>query len=1010
MHNGGGGGVAPSVAKPEYQRNLSADSAVKRATSFNQHTTSPYYGSLQNPRYNRMSTSREEINTSQYKQSALSARQTFLNSLNTTNDYNNQQNDTTLAADRKAELLPTYSTPIVKRWPPPPKPIDDDDENENDIGYIRTSTPKGGTVIRLGPTPVNRIERTQSMNTHQSSTPRMNMINSSLQSVPEREKQYPQYKQQQQQQQPQPQPQEYHRKKTPPQPLGFFIDTDRSFRGLSPVRTTGEETTGGGKVIQTYYAKTSPPPRPAPPVSNRTSESFRMPRTAPMFSDQLTSPPVRPVRRNKSVLSKKTDSGTQTMRKEIISQTLDRPASKPMKQYYMGEDPFAVQKVNGWVTGGSNNTNSKGPSYQPQQQQQPKQQEAPQRPGRTEVIRSQTMPRRPSRPLQESSSYSSVQQQQHNVSNVSNLSSSRVFSDHDRSMNDTTASQDLHYRSSVIANVNNTSAVSNTSSYKSTPVKTSTTPVSIMATPAASSTPSAGLSKSSNLVNRSQSFQQQPAPTSLGHRNSLTSASSIRRMSNLSGLGSVSATSKTNSPLYKSTSFLNRIDPSNSNNPAFSSLKSPGIVTSISKSQLELNKSNTELNMFGRSTLQQQSSNSTAPTTLDANSALYTLPRRHSRSRITPEKTIIAPPPPMPTTPTNTPTSPTVKTVVTPSDSVSRGESFSSMHRRRMQQEAQQQQQQQQSSSSSSEQMKFNASTKATHRSFRTIDEETTNASPNTTQHVDAEADPANKSLKERIALLESAGGMYYANPTQTLPRVVAGKTKGPPPPPPPRVSSAKKTVDELASPEEGDKKQKFLEGLLNTAPELFMHIHGDENLKGISVEREDVIDGRSNRRPSPPSNSNRMFTSSPHASAPMTPPPMLIRHPATEALAAASGTSRRGSLTSTGSAGVIIPAVKIPAPVNYSETVRIKSNQDPDSQSDSVQSYSKRVQPFVDGFSAETNHSSQQTTHTRSQYTTSNALHQADHYDSPSNSTPYSIRPQQSGGVIITVRGNGGQ
>ena len=987
LHNGGGvaaptAPTAPVTIKPDYQRNLSSDSAVKRATSFNQHSTpNPYYNSLQNPRYHRMSTSREEINSTSaaaahHKESALSARQTFLNSLNTTTSSNNVTNyheniNNTTAADRKVELLPTYSTPIVKRWPPPPKPIDDDEDNENDIGYIRTSTPKGGTVIRLGPTPVNRIERTQSMNTNQSAnTPRMNMINSSLQSVPEREK-----KQQHHQSQPAAQPQsEYHRKKTPPQPLGFFIDTDRSFRGLSPVRTDGETPPSGGKVVQTYYAKTSPPPRPAPPVSNRTSESFRIPRTAPMFSDQLTSPPVRPVRRNKSVLiNKKTDSGTQTMqRKEIMSQTLDRPTSKPMKQYYMGEDPFAPQKANGWVTGVNTNSNNNGlPTYQAQ--------EPPQRPGRTEVIRSQTMPRRPSRPLQESTVYS-VQQQQ----NTSNLSStSRVFSDQDRSMNETTrASEEARYRSSVITNVN-----SNYQQPTPAVIKTSTQTVA---------SPLHG-KMSNNPVNRSQSFQQ-PQPQTTGHRNSLTSASSIRRMSQL-GLGSASNNNKTSSPLYKSTSFLNRMDSSNQQTPSapFSSLKSPGIVTSISKSQLELNKSNTELNMFGRQPVQQQQSTTITPT-FDANSALYTLPRRHSRNRITPEKTIVAPPPPMPAASLT-------------ENSVSRGESFSSMHRRRMQQEAQQQQQQQQQQSTS-EQMSFNASTKATHRSFRTIDEETTttntNNNNNNNSNADPATDPANKSLKERIALLESAGGMHYANPVQTLPRVVAEKTKkGPPPPPPPRVSSAKKSPE---SPD-GDKKQKFLEGLLNTAPELFMHIHGDENLKGINVEREDVIDSRSNRRPSPPSNNNnnsRIFTSSPPLmNDPMTPPPMLIRHPAAEALA--TGHSRRGSLTSTGSAGgVIIAAVKIPAPVNYSETVRIKSNQDPDRLSDSVQSYSKRVQPFVDGFSSETNHSSQQTTHTRSQYTTSAAAAAADdHYDSPANSHPYSIRPQQSGGVIITVRGN---
>lgn len=245
-------------------------------------------------------------------------------------------------------------------------------------------------------------------------------------------------------------------------------------------------------------------------------------------------------------------------------------------------------------------------------------------------------------------------------------------------------------------------------------------------------------------------------------------------------------------------------------------------------------------------------------------------------------------------------------------------------------------------------------------------------------------------------------------------------------------------------------KREKFLQGLLNTAPELFMHIHGDENLKDIHVSRDDIIDGKNPARlpqtPSPPppppppqpAFNNRVFTASTNhhssslfnktsidtpsgrsagmmdTSAPLTPPPPLLSairgHSNSPFGSQPDLALRRGSLNSNGSSS-IIPAVRIPPPVNYSETVRIKSNQDLDNQSDSVQSYSKRVQPFVDGFSSETKQSSQQTTLTRSNYTTgpSGSTHNIpDLSKSSSSSSPFQIRPQESGGVIISVRGNG--
>ena len=928
-------------------------SAVKRATSFNQSASNYSW-----------------MNKEELKGHQSSARQSFLSSMNAPEKYRQRQPDDG----------PTYAAPIPKRWPPP-KPIDEDED-------VRTSTPVyqtpqkpnrggGGTIIRLGPADHSSsngrgINRTQSLfqkqtepvvysSVTQHNTNRMNMLNSSLQSVPEREQQQ--------------------RSRFSPQ-RSLFVDTERSFQSLNP-----SSSGGNPKVIQSYTIK-SPPPRPAPPSHYgspttmtspklRGSESFRFPRSPPMFADDLTSPPVRPVRR-KSKRAAKTDSGTQcnpqTIRNEIIqqqqSQTLDRP-SKPMKKYYLGEDPFNNNKVvaNGQVD-----------SLSPLVQQPTR---------RTEVARSQTLPRRPSKPLLNDSSV---------ILNNSNLSSSRVFSDQDRSLNETSG-----------GGLSN----NNRSSSRIIPI-----------TPAKSVNNNINLSTTSS-VNRSQSFHVENQSATGQRRTSLLNSTPLRSVS--------IRAANSNSPLYKSTSFLNR---SNEHQP-FGLLKSPGIVTSISKSQLDLNKSSTELNS-------QPASNN--------NSALYTLPRRRSST-----KAVTIPPPidiqqqqQQPQSPTSvgkvqagiserlaqlSPTSP---------DPGTRGESYSSLHRRKMQAASSPAPPTppppppQPESPLANGPFNFQSSTKSTHRSYRganeTIKEENeTKTNEPAAPLPEPELEPEARSLKDRIALLENAG-IHYANPAQTLPRVVGGKTKAPPPPPPPRVSSTLQTknrepmrnADKEDSPEVEsiEKRQKFLEGLLNTAPELFMHIHGNENLKDMRMNREDVIDGKSGRLPRTPSPSaaspafnNRVFTSTPVGGSnykaaanpfgagdvPLTPPPLLIRNSDRSPFGSQRDLAlRRGSLNSTGS-GSIIPAVKIPAPVNYSETVRIKSNQDPDSQSDSVQSYSKRVQPFVDGFSSETKQSSQQTTLTRSQYTdrrgsTDGAL------------SPYyhSIRPQQSGGVIIQVRGSG--
>ncbi|XP_046460622.1 mucin-5AC-like [Daphnia pulex] len=1107
--------------KPELYRNLSAgdQEPIKRASSFN-HTAGRATGI-----YSWMN--KEELKG--HQSNPLAARQSFLQSMNRTIPDKYQ------SPVQQSSSPPTYAAPVsqARRWPPPVKPIDDGPEDD-----MRTSTPvyqaphqhqatpnrSGGTIIRLGPTvdysttngrkPSNSgISRTQSlltpsgskqpfqdsstpdrvysspvgnniMNQQHNTTSRMNLLNSSLQSVPEREQRSSHYS---------------------PQPQGYFVDTERSFQ--SPNRSSGNP-----KVIQSYAIKT-PPPRPAPPTSNhygspssmyptsgsnnklRMTESFRSPKSPPMFAvEELASPPVRPVRRKQSKrinpTTVKTDSGTQcnpqTIRNDMIqqqqqyhSQTLDRSSSKPMKKYYMGEDPFTPSKgvVNGKVE---------------------LEMSQPSKPARSEVTRSQTLPRRPSKqPLLSETSI-----HLNNSANISNnMSSSRVFSDQDRSLNETFPTE--------IGGLNQSGSNRPASSriVAITPVKNiqnnnNNNPMSSNKNSSSSVT---NLSSSTLAVNRSQSFQvghnQSATTTTTPAAPAASSSLQQRRSSLLSStpLRSVSIrSSNLNSPLYKSTSFLNRTSGAELSHQPFASLKSPGIVTSISKSQLDLNKSTTELNSF-----------QPPPPQPYSNSALYTLPRRRSNAQPAtnaPAATSAAinattassskiPEPdaewvrqpvdilgqPLQLAQTSSkvqtgisdrlvqlssspPKSPTID------DSPgSRGESYSSLHRRKMQAAAAAAVTTSSSSPATppppppppqptieSQPMSFQSSTKSTHRSFRGVTNETIkeenekgHEQPQTReqQQPEPELEPEARSLKDRIALLENAG-IHYANPAQTLPRVVGGKTKAPPPPPAKTYHSPAQQQEpkpermmmkeESPEVESIEKRQKFLEGLLNSAPELFMHIHGDENLKDIRVNREDVIDGKSPdarlpRTPSPPTQAlggfnNRVYTSTPVTGAskmnhpiPLTPPPLLIRNN--------SGGSpfgsqrdllaplRRGSLTlsNTGSigsnGGVIIPAVKIPAPVNYSETVRIKSNQDPDSQSDSVQSYSKRVQPFVDGFSSETKSSSQQTTMSRSEYTTA---------DRPNDSTSdiprlspsiyHSIRPQQSGGVIITVRGNGGQ
>ena len=176
-------------------------------------------------------------------------------------------------------------------------------------------------------------------------------------------------------------------------------------------------------------------------------------------------------------------------------------------------------------------------------------------------------------------------------------------------------------------------------------------------------------------VGRSQSFQlpdKTTTPRRMGPQLSFKlGGASFRNADSKGGVN----------PLYKSTSHLNRMNSG--------VLKSPGIVTSISKSQLDLNKS----------------SSGTEPFRPEANT-FYTLPRKrvdpiHPASKFIqrPDSPDFQPPPPPPVAsspipdndaesfsfPPPPPSLPTLPVLpASPSELAGRGESFSSIHRRKL--------------------------------------------------------------------------------------------------------------------------------------------------------------------------------------------------------------------------------------------------------------------------------------------------------------------------------------
>lgn len=241
----------------------------------------------------------------------------------------------------------------------------------------------------------------------------------------------------------------------------------------------------------------------------------------------------------------------------MMSRTLDRPEGKPIKQYYMGEDPFKSNKGRETSPVHIKTVLTNGHAESAQRKS-------------VEVVRSQTLPRRPSKPFEMSPPPGN------------NMNTSRNFySEQDRSLNDTFGNQNSPAQKKIIS-----------------PPKRSPSPPSNMQR-----------SSINNVVNRSQSFAH---VEKLQERRLSNPVTSPIRLSSMKTASSPMAKSNlTNRPLYNSTSVLNRLNISSSNNDrSFGTLKSPGIVTSISKSQLDLTNSSD----------------------MNSSSALYTLPRRSSRA------------------------------------------------------------------------------------------------------------------------------------------------------------------------------------------------------------------------------------------------------------------------------------------------------------------------------------------------------------------------------------------
>ena len=1114
---------------------------MKRGASFN-HASKPYYPPL----------SREAVEA---HERSLSSRQSFLASMSKADHYSVQKQPVDEV---------TYTSPIAKRWPPPPRPVDVDN-------HVEAAEPVRATVIRVGPSvnqvpyhpapikpflnperdvkrtisaPVNRSQsmmssasrpypvvahypsHVQPVNRHvetaqraTSNTIQMNQLNTSQRRsvhedlVPERgEKTY-------------------------------YIDIHRSFPSCKE-----NSVTGSTRIIKTSHERSdakseaisvrssapkSPPPRPAPPsnysmTSSLHPDSLRASKSSLVFADHDdANPPVRPVRRKNSKLRSKTDSGTQTINRTETVHTADQ--SKPIKKYYMGQDPYTgrqtvqvSQSVPITFVNGTSSLRSKEniiceekafKSPRPTPVEQP----TPNR--NVEIVRSQTMPRRP-KPIEITPVMNPI------LTPVHARPRPRIETQH--------KNQHIRY-----TNQDQSSTVVHT--------------------------PLPATKPATSSMNRSQSFNVQNV-TPVRSLNPIMKTAAAQALTETIH-SNMNSTSIIQNPMYKSTPYLNHVHTKRIDRD-LSPLKSPGIISTISKSQLDLSKNVVdELHSFKQ---------------FNRNESLYTLPRKRPEKKAPVEAAAVrceAPPAPaqpvpdpvsvpiikssplptpivkspvsttisspaaapvaqspvlaavaspIPTVVVTAPTPPVIVAAPTPLAVVTaptpavavktvaantqrtnsipqpvsaperstssvpapaaiiegERETLSSIHRRKMAAKyaepvdimaavtipapkAAVVAAPPVAPEESASDLTYQSSSKAVHRNFhasseskpvspslaeinREVPAKVTNLPAAASATVDEDADaPENKSLKDRIALLESAGIHAHANvspppSSSSLPRVVSSKFKAgnpktvPAPPPQPSPSAVVVCADSAdvealtADQEDPIKKNLFLKGLLNAAPELFMHIHGDENLETIKVKSE-IAEARD---PSPPtsiptenrSNLSRVYASTPalnqassskHSTASernehSSLQPLLsnLRQSSllrsNEHLAASPSGSlydltvvRRGSLNSNN--GTVISAVKIPPPVDYSETVRMKSSSDPDStshvESDSVQTFSKKTIPYEDGFSSETMQSSEKTTVTRSEYMTVDDSH-------PTESDPPQIRTQESGGVVIQVRG----
>ena len=532
-------------------------------------------------------------------------------------------------------------------------------------------------------------------------TREMNLLNASLQSVPERER---------------------------PVQRNYYIEV--------PVSSSGRNPESGGVKNEFSRSKT-PPPRPAPPsiasssnhyattaVNNkniRSTESFRHAKSAPMFADEHSHPPVRPLRRKQSKRSagNKTDSGTQTIHNEMIRPLDHSNNSKPMKKYYLGQDPFngdplnpsapsahSAQSNNKRQSNGVADIRLEVPEEVSSVQAAPRQPKIQPIPSAQENFRPEWIRQQKIRPTQswqdnvkdvrpespEELRYVQTKPRQPKIQPVAsaeeNIRPEPMRQQQKIRPTKSVEENVVGFRPEEPKVVQQVQTVPRQPKIRPTP----SSEENIIAGSGSGSVESGGSgnrfrSTLAASVGRSHSFQL-PDRTLVSRRtgpqlNFKLGGSSFRNTESNRGVN----------PLYKSTSHLNRMNSG--------VLKSPGIVTSISKSQLDLNKSSAATEPFR-----------------PEGTTFYTLPRKRvdkvdppkiDSPKVDPPSFIQRPdspdfqppppppvassplpdadaesfsfPPPPPSLPS--PPSPPPPPLI-PANETGRGESFSSIHRRKM--------------------------------------------------------------------------------------------------------------------------------------------------------------------------------------------------------------------------------------------------------------------------------------------------------------------------------------